>query len=69
MRPAACLDDVVFFPGIVTNTGQRGLKGVREETVVPDAAAGSNLPGETVSKTGDALIRSAVFLLKLGCVH
>jgi hypothetical protein len=58
--------NVVFFPGVVTKTSQRGLQGVREETVVLDAAAGSNLPAETVSKTGDASIRSAVFLLKLG---
>jgi hypothetical protein len=43
MRPAA-FSSVVFFPGVVTKTSQRGLQGVREQTVVLDAAAGSNLP-------------------------
>lgn len=68
MRPPA-FSSVVFFPGVVTNTCLRGLQGMREQTVALDAAAGSNLPGERVSETGNALIRSAVFLLKLGCAY
>ena len=57
--------NVVFFKWVVTNTRQRGLKGVRE--LSPGRGRRLELAQRNGKQDGDALIRSAVFLLKLGC--
>lgn len=42
---------------------------MQEQTLVMPGVASSNLPGENVSKTQDALLRCAAFVLGLACAY
>jgi hypothetical protein len=42
---------------------------MREQTLAMPDVASSNLPRENVSKTQDALLRSAAFVLTLACAY